>query len=680
MSFSPARADSASHVLRITGAAALGLLWQLASAQGVGSAANPAPMEQIVVTGNPLGSTDVVPTVNTLAGEKLLQRRGSTLGETLQGLPGVANTGFGPNSGRPVIRGLDGDRIRILNNSSATVDASSLSNDHAVAMDPLAVERIEVLRGPAALLYGGAAIGGVVNLIDNRIPRESVSATSGAAELRAGGAAREKSASAMVESGNGRIAVHADAFKRDTDDLRTPRFSPVGAPGSEPGEPTRRVRNSASEAKGAALGSSLTFDDGSYVGAAFDHYGNDYGVVVDEAVQIRMKRDRYALAGEWKAPVGAFSTVRANLGHTRYEHEELEDGAVGTLFENRGTDWRIEAEHRPLGAWRGVLGIQGERVDASALGDEAFVPETSTHSDALFLVEELALSAGKLTAGARVEHTRVNSAGGGTDGRFGDPTERSFTLGSASLGGLWRLGGPWQLSASASHSERAPTYYELYANGEHVATAAFERGDVNQRKERGQHLELGLQWKHNAHSVKLSPYYGRFSNYITLRSTGEVEGELPVYAFEGVKARLYGFELEARTRLLDGAHRVELDGQLDMARGDDRTHGTPLARMAPLRVTVGLNWSRSAWNSRVEVAHARRQDRVPVGDTATPGYTLLNLSTGYRFKVGNSQALAFLRLDNLTDRLAYNAVSAPTVRGLSPMGGRSVKAGVRVDF
>ena len=400
----------------LAGAALYVLLAGAAHAQPTTTTLPPA-----LVTGNPLGAASIATPSASLAGDGLVLRRASTLGETLDGLPGVSSTWFGPNANRPVIRGQDGDRIRVLSNAGASLDASSLSFDHAVPIDPLAVERLEVLRGPAALLYGGGAIGGVVNAIDNRIPRAPIAGASGALEARLGGAARERGLSALAEGGIGAIALHADAFERRTDDLHVPSFDHPS------GERRQRVRNSASDAAGGAVGGSWTWADG-YFGASVDRYRNDYGVVAEENVRVAMQRDRVAFAGEARAIGGFIDTIRGQLALTDYEHRELEDGAVGTTFRNRGGDGRLELVHAQLplagGAVHGVFGVQAENARFEALGAEAFVPATRTRSAAAFILEQWSAGAWSLSGGLRAERVRVASAGDAPDAaepRFGTP-------------------------------------------------------------------------------------------------------------------------------------------------------------------------------------------------------------------------------------------------------------------
>ena len=654
----------------------------------------PTQLAPVIVTGNPLRSADLAAPSSVLSGEGLVLRRGSTLGETLDGLPGVSSSYFGPNANRPVIRGQDGDRIRVLSNAGASLDASSLSFDHAVPIDPLVVERVEVLRGPAALLYGGSAVGGVVNAIDNRIPRAAVGdqngVPTGAAELRVGGAAAERGGGALVEVGGEGFALHADGFRRQTHDLRVPAFDRPVAGGTERRD---RIVNSASRADGGALGGSMVWDHG-FLGASVDSYRNTYGTVAEEDVIIRMKRDKLAVAGELRNLAGPIRTVRGQVQTSDYTHEEVEGtGAVGTTFKNKGTDSRFELEHAPLvmpaGTLRGVFGLQTENARFSALGEEAFVPNTKTAQTAAFVFEEWAWGDVKLTAGGRAERTQVDSAGDPADvtvPKFGSAASRAFNTQSAAIGGAVNLSAQWQLSANVAYTERAPTYAELYANGVHIATAAFERGNADIGKEKGANIDLALQWKEGANRVKAGVFASRFANYITLLATGEPdfvtdEGDaLPVYAFTGVPARLAGLEFEGQWRVLDGAQRIDLDGKLDLTRASNRATGEPLPRIAPLRTTLGLAWSQSAWTVRGEIIHAAAQTRVPADDVATAAYTLVNLSTSLALKLGSADGLVFAKLTNLGNERAYNAASISTVRSLSPLPGRGVIAGLRVSF
>jgi iron complex outermembrane receptor protein len=675
--------------LRPAAAACASLATALVHAQALAPAATAS--ERVVITGNPLASTDLAQPSASLAGDALTLRRAGTLGETLDGLPGVAATWFGPNANRPAIRGLDGDRVRLLDNAGATVDASNLSFDHAVALDPLVVERVEVLRGPASLLYGGNATGGVVNTLDNRIPRTALDGLGGRAELRGGGATNERSASGLVEAGVGGLNWHADAFSRATDDLRVPRFTPVED--GVAGLPTRRVRNSAARAAGGALGASWADADG-YLGAAADTYRNDYGVTVEPGVQIRMRRERLAVAGERHLGEHGFTDLSLRTSDTTYQHQEVEgDGAVGTTFSSRGQDLRLEARHAPLfGLWRGAIGLQAEAMRFSALGEEAFVPDTRTRSAAVFALEQMRLGALSLSAGARVERVSVGSEGdapGADETRFGAASTRRFAPKSGSLSAVWTLADGWSTSAVLGSTERAPAYYELFANGVHVATAAYERGDPTLGVERGQHADLGLQWKSGANSIETHLFAMRFSRYLSLDASGSTipvpdeQGgisEVPEYRFRAVPARLWGAEIEGRRRLREGAATLDLHASLDTVRGQNLGTGEPLPRLAPMRASLGLDAAHGPWRAGLGVRHAWAQRQVPSTDVATPGYTLLNLWASRAWAAGGLDGLLFFKLDNLTDTLATSANSIRTLRDLAPLPGRSLSAGARVRF
>jgi iron complex outermembrane receptor protein len=641
----------------------------------------------VTVTGNPLG-TDLVTPASRLSGTELLLRSQGSLGETLNAQPGVSSTYFGPTASRPVIRGLDGDRIRLLSNGGASLDVSSLSFDHAVTADPIAVESIEVLRGPAALLYGGNAIGGVVNLIDNRIPRQPAQGFTGVADLGYASAAREKSAAALLEGGNRRLGWHADVFGRRSGSTRVP----VELPCTQDGLPvvSRRLCNSDSRSGGGALGGSVFLDHG-FLGLAASEYRNEYGSVAEDAVRIDMASRRYAIEGEWRQRLGPFSALKLKASHTDYEHTEFDEGAPGTVFANRGNDLRLEARHVPIGGFEGVIGWHTERARFSADGAEAFAPHSRSSSDALFAYEERAASWGKLTLGARMEEVRVESLGSPSAPRFA-PAARRFSPKSLAAGGLWKLTPQWELNAQLARSQRAPKDYELFADGPHVATGAWEVGNPALPLETARQFDLGAQWKRGSHSLRANAFEARFDNYIALLRTGRMVGEepgdgeeaelLPEFAYTPVQARFRGFELQGTARLSDTATKLDLELRADRVRADNRSTGEPLPRIAPWRAGMTLVAAQGPWAARVGFDHNARQQRVPAGDLATGAYTLWHAAVTWRMEAQGAQWLWFLRVDNATDRLAYSATSilTQTTPGRVPLPGRSVKLGVRASF
>ncbi|MDC8786931.1 TonB-dependent receptor [Roseateles koreensis] len=662
------------------------------------SGASAEKLDRVVLTGNPLQHEEQAQAVDVLEGDALILRRASTLGETLDGLPGVASSYFGPNSNRPTIRGLDGDRIRMLSNSGASVDASSLSFDHAIPIDPLVIDRVEVLRGAGALLYGGNAIGGVVNTLDNRIPRKLVQGVGGAAEFRLGGAANERNGALVLDGGSAQgqsgWAWHADFAARSAGDQATPSFTSVDGL-------TDHVRNSAANSHGGALGGSYVFAHG-YVGVSLDDYRNDYGVTVEPDVKINMQRQRVATAGEWRAQAGdgqaLLQRVTWQLSRSDYEHKEIEgSGAVGTMFKSTGTDLRVEAQHGPLGPVHGLVGVQWDQSNFSALGAEALVPSSRTENGALFVLEELDAGPLALSVGARAESVRIDADGdaAGVEAKFGAPLLSKYQPHSFSLSASYQLPEVAQglsLSANLNSTERAPMFYELHANGVHVASGAYERGDINLGLEKANGLDFGVQWKASGNLLRLNVYRTKFSSYIALAATGEQLPQdggstLPVYAFKSVPALLQGFELEGRwsvpatqlAAVAPGAL-LTLSAQLDGVRGTNEASGEPLPRLAPLRASFTVEAQQGPWSGRVEWHLVARQDRVPALDTPTAGYGMLKASIARQFMLGQSDALWYLKLDNLTNRLAYSATSVPTIRDLSPLPGRSLHAGIQIRF
>ena len=633
-------------------------------------------LDNVPVTGNPLGvaSDDMVVPVSVLGGRELSLRRQSTLGETLNGIPGVTATQFGPNASRPVIRGLDGERVRIMQNGVGILDASSLSFDHAVGVDPLIIEQIDVVRGPAALLYGGSAMGGVVNAIDHRIPKEPLNGYTGRAEARFGGPDSTRNGAAVVDVGNGVFAMHADIYTRETSHLEIPGYAVSKRKNRADGEARvnkGKLANSDASADGAALGASWTFDKG-YLGISYANANNNYGVVAEQDVRIDMDQKRWELAGEIRELGGPLQKLKLRMAHTNYQHVELEDGEVGTTFKNRGMEGSLEAAHVPWAGINGVVGYQFQNTRFQALGEEAFVPGVVTQSQALYVYEELPIDQHKITFGGRFGETSVNSR---ADDKFTQSFNNRFNPNSFALGGLYTINDSWSATANLSHNERAPSYFELYANGEHVATGQFEVGNTELNKEISNGIDAQLKWKADGHSVTLGAYATRFQNFIGLFDTGAVNAGLPVANFQAVPAMLKGVELEGKFALNDEWN-LRLRG--DYVHAKDTRNNEYLPRISPLRLGGGLDYRLGNWNARVDVLHAFKQSDVAENELKTDGYTNLSALVAYKLPMKTYHVELFAKANNLlNDEIREHA---SFLKDISPAGARSVLVGARADF
>ena len=705
-----------SFTRHAVGMAVLHLLCACASVHAQ-QATTPAPkpatvtLKDVTITGNPLGATDLISPAAAYSGQGLLLRSQSTLGETLDGTPGVSSTYFGPNASRPVIRGLDGDRIRILQNSGASLDASGLSFDHAVPSDPISMERIEVLRGPGALLYGGNAVGGVVNVIDNRIPREALfdakGGVAGKLDFGIGSVNAEKRAGLLLETGTDRYALHVDVFGRQTEDVSVPidlACTKATSPAVQ-----RKICNSAATASGGALGGAVFFNQG-FVGLSVSDFRTNYGTVAEDKVTIDMRTRRYALEGEIRGLGGFLQSVKAQASRTDYQHTEFEGSQTGTIFKNDGSDLRLQARQAKLGALEGVVGVQLDESQFSADGAEAFAPYSRTRQSALFALEELSTSWGKLSFGARVESVNVESKGNPQVARF-IPASRSFSPTSYAFGALWNVASQWQLTGNLSYSERAPKDYELFADGPHVATNAYEVGNASFSKEQSTNLDIGVKWARGANNFGISAFVNQFNNYIALDATGLLRdsygnggagvsvtdsgngdntslesggaaGILPEFAYSQVGARFTGLEASGNIRLLEGRQTLDLALNADLVRATNTTTGQNLPRIAPARVGAALAWSQGAWGAGFAINHVAAQNDVAPGQPITAAYTLLNASLRYQQKLGASTLLWFAKIDNLSDVLAYSSTSilTQTAPGKAPLPGRSLKLGLQASF
>ncbi|GAA4005681.1 TonB-dependent receptor [Sphingomonas humi] len=653
--------------------------------------------KDIIVTGIRRNREDVLGGISVVSGDELQRDLRPTIGETLIRQPGVSATSFGPSASRPILRGLGGERVRVLTDGIGSLDVSTSSVDHAVAINPLTADRIEVLRGPAALLFGSSAIGGVVNVIDSRIPRSVPEAP---LHLDAVGtlasAADERSANGRVDVPlGGNFVLHADGSWLKTDDLRTggyiltPELRKEAKRSIDPDiRALAKLRgdlpNSASESKEFAAG-------GAYiagrlnVGASVSRLDNLYGVpirysldpAVDaEKVQIDIKQTRYDARAE--VPVGGFiDEVKFRGGAVRYRHNELEeDGAIGTTFRSKGEEARLEAVQRTSGGWGGGFGAQWLDRRVSVVGDEKYLPDNRQRQLGLFALQNFTTGPARLELGARVERSKLTAD---ADANLGNPAlSRSFTAYSGSFGGTVAIAPAIRAGLSLSYSERAPSTDELYANGPHKGTQAFEIGNRDFGKEKSVAIEASLRRTSGPLTFGASAYHMRFSDFIYLAPTDASEDDLPVFLYRQSDARFTGFELEGRADLgsMDGVD-LSADAQADYVHAKVKGFG-PAPQIPPLRLLGGIDAKHGRVDGRVEVEHSFAQDRNAPIETATKGFTLFNASVNWHPLENRPELTLGLAANNIFDVVARR--SASLLKDYAPLAGRDLRLTARLGF
>ena len=685
-------------------AAAVGLFLASGGALAAGAAQDEhhdaaVELDRVVVRATPLTLTaeDLALPVEVLAGDELNAAKAATLGETLDGLPGVQSSWFGPGVGRPVIRGMDGPRVRVLSDGLGSGDASTTSADHAVSIEPFLADQVEVLKGPATLLYGSGAIGGAVNVIDGRVPQEATDdPVEGRAEIRYGSVNDERTAMARVDATaeGGWLVLHADALHREAGNADIPGFAEVDP---HEGEAAGVLPNSALRTDSAALGASWVGGRG-FLGGAWSMYASRYGVpghahveeeegheeegheeeAEDEhAVHIVMDQRRSEVRGGIDN-VGPFDTLRLKLAQTAYTHTEFEGDAVGTVFDNDSLEGRAELVHAPWGGWRGAFGAQWSKRDFVAVGEEAFVPGSRSRESGLFWIGERALPETdhgrfKLEAGARVDHANVavDDAAAGPD--------RGFDMASASVALHWEASEAFHATLGLDRAQRAPTAEALYSNGPHVATGSFERGDATLDVETATRAELGLHWHGERLRLDGALYRVDFDDFLYLADTGIEIEHLPVHQWTQADARFTGVEAQAEFDLADndtGLWTLELTGDRVRAELDS---GGYLPRIAPARLGAGLNWERGPWRASLDAMRTLRQDEVAAGETQTPGYTMVDAHVAWHGDTAAGNAWeVFLDGSNLLDEEARPHVSF--LKDVAPLPGRGISLGIRTFF
>lgn len=649
------------------------------------------PQDIVVTAPFERSRADLLSPVTVLSGHDLTREVRATIGDTLSRQPGVSSTSFGPNASRPILRGFQGDRVRILTDGIGSFDVSTTSVDHAVVINPLLSERIEVVRGPAALQYGSEAIGGVVNVLDTRIPRavpdeavhvDAVGTYSSASDQFYG-------ASSIDLPAGDKVVLHLDGSYLDGSDLKIGGhvLSPAArAEALASANPEVRaladlkgtLPNSAARTWDIAAGGAV-ITDGGQIGFAISHYDSLYGIPArydlttgeGETPRLAVKQTRVDARTELELG-GFFDKLKGRFGFADYRHTELaEDGSAGTQFFNKGLEGRLELSQAKHGAWQGATGVQLLIRDFNVIGDEAFVPKNETAQYGLFTLQTLDWGKLKAEVGGRIEHSNVSS----------DPinVSRTFTTYSASAGASYEVVPGWRFGVNLSHSERAPSAEELFANGPHAGTQAFEIGSPDFRKERSNGIDASLRGGGRDFTIELSGFYNKFNNYIYDAQTGAVEDGLPVFQSYQADARYYGFEAQATATLARvGDWKIQADGLADYVHAAITGAG-PAPRIPPLRLLGGIGATSGSLDGRVEVEHAFAQDRIAAFETPTDGYTLVNASIGIRpFGEGPKRPEILLAANNIFNVDARRHASF--LKDFAPLSGRDIRVTLKASF
>ncbi|MCE2728854.1 MAG: TonB-dependent receptor [Sphingomonadaceae bacterium] len=663
--------------------------------------------EEIVVTAPYVERLDILSGTSAVSGDLLAEKTRAQLGDILSSLPGVSATSFSPGASRPVLRGYQGNRVAVLTDGIGNIDASNTSADHAVTIDTLTVERIEVLRGPAVLLFGGQAVGGAVNALDKRIPRAvpkeavHVDALAGF-----GSAARDWSGGASVDVPlTDRVVVHLDGSYRNSDDLRTGGYilAPSlraevldlaaeevseghldeAAEALELADQRGRIPNSAVKSWTAAGGIAF-IDDGGNVGLSYSIYDTNYGIPArpgsghahgdggeEEApVTIGMRQYRFDFRGELDFGDGLFEKLRLRAGYANYSHTEFEGDEIGTIFNSKGIEARAEFIQNDRGGWRGASGVQYQSRNLDAIGAEAFVPPNKSRQFGLFTLQEF--TAGNLDAEVALRfdtaELRADTLG----------ISRSFNNVSGAFGVGYHIG-DLKIGANLSRTGRAPAVEELFSNGPHIATQAFEVGDPLLKSERAWNGELYARYDTADTAFNLTLYSNRFDNFIYEAETGTVEDDLPVFQYFQNDAKVWGVEFQGSQNVARfGDVDLKIDAVADYTRAKISGGAANVPRIPPLRVLGGVELNGTRLDLRGEVEWSDAQTKTAPFETATDGFTLVNATATWR-PFGSDRNVALIAsANNIFDVVARR--SASFTKDFVPLSGRDFRLSARISF
>lgn len=616
-----------------------------------------------------------------LRGDKLRRKREANLGDTLSQELGVTSSSFGPGAGRPIIRGLDGPRIRVLEGGVGTGDLSIISPDHAVATETMSASRIEILRGPSTLLYGSGTSGGIVNVITDRIPDRLFKSISGNFEGRFNSALEERTGAMNASGSLGQFSWNVEGVRRKTNDIKIPGR----ANKNDPNSPSGVVRNSAIESSNLSVGGSYIGERG-YVGVSISRLESFYGIPGPEEAQIDLGQTRYGLAGALDNPLQGFEQLKFRMNYNDYQHNELEDtGEIGSSFKNDEVEGRVELLHELIADWQGVMGVQFQNSDFSASGEEAFISSSKSHSVGLFMLEKREWERWQFEMSGRLEHAVQNPQGNQLQ-------SRDFGLYSVSAGSAWEFSDGYQIDLTATRGQRAPTSVALYANGLHIATNTFDNGNATLNKETSNNFDLSLQKTSGLIQGRVNLFYNHINNYIFQQSRDsngdgladrvnddemlDVNGSFLVQDFSQTRARFYGVEAEATVTLIPDM--LDLRVFTDIVYANLKNNGN-IPRITPQRFGFDLDYKWNSWLANFNVTRVTRQNRVARLESETSGHTLMNAEIAHRFKRGPSlYHTLFLQGRNLLD--SDIRVHTSFLKNTAPLPGRAIVVGIRGEF
>lgn len=673
-------------------------------------------LEEVIVNGHPLSAEGLAQPFAVLEGDKLLRAQAPSIGETLTRLPSVHSTSFGQAVGRPVIRGLGGARVKVLEDRIDTLDASITSPDHATTIDPFISESIEVYMGPSTLVYGSGASGGVVDVHTGRIPHTIPEKTSARLEVRGEDNSNRRTAAGRIDAGTDLFAFHVDAFYRDADDYDIPGFAESSRlraleeeaehEGDEHGE-EHAEHEEGDEARGTLPGSYLEtyggavgasyVGDTSFFGMSVSRYESNYGLpghshdhhhedddhsegehddegeehgAGEGTAELDMEQTRVDLEWGRQLSGAGLESINFRVGYNDYSHVEFEpNGESGTKFESKGFEARFELAHSQWNGLDGSAGVQVSSTEFSALGEEAFVQPVDTESIGAFYVGQTSLNDLAIEGGLRLEHVDHNPDAG---------RSISFSLFSGSLGFIQPLSDRWQLTGQLDYSSRAPIAIELFADGAHLATQSYEIGDTNLDEEQASNVSVGVNYLSERWRLTANAYYTQFDGFIYEQATGAELDELPVLQWQQEDANFYGADAAAQWQALNWDRgSMSLNATVDIVRGKlDKGANRNLPRISPLRWSIGATLHWADLSAEIGYTRVEKQDDTADLELLTDAFNDVHLSLVYGLQFQSSALELFLNGNNLTDD--EQRLHTSFIKDLAPQPGRSVELGVRL--